>query len=120
MSIPDQEFDLVDTGACFSAVKVKVGVKCLTFKTDSFEKTSIQFQKKLFDGRDRLSLCVEHEESLETEETCNLGHVHTTSKKVPKKFAWISLDWEHVDQLIEWLQSGSWSENRRKYASRQD
>jgi hypothetical protein len=40
---------------------------------------------------------------------CNLGHDHEIEKK-EREYRWFHIPWEHVESLIEWLQSGKWNQ----------
>lgn len=40
---------------------------------------------------------------------CNLGHDHEIEKK-EREYRWFHIPWEHVESLIEWLQTGTWRE----------
>ncbi len=42
-------------------------------------------------------------------ERCDLGHTHVKSK-LEKHYEAFHLDWSHVEQLIEWIQRGTWSQ----------
>lgn len=89
----------------------KVQPKTLVFKEEDkfgqafkFEKTSSGASNKF------LEIKLEWEKIVS--ERCNLGHQHERSEGKENRI--FSLDWHHVDSLIEWLQKGSWSPKIKK------
>lgn len=92
----------------WTAHKVSVGKKRLCF-TNGYE-TIFRLEKKNFMG-DGLELHVTI--PVKEEKRCDLGHVHI-NKDQKKEYHGMTLNWEHVEQLIEWMKEGSWSEMKPK------
>lgn len=94
--------------------RVRIGKQSLTFyqqlngKHESYagNDTRITFKKRNFNGTE-LEFHVEWNEF--QYERCSLGHLHQKSK-IEREFKTFHIAWEYVEQLIEWLQLGSWTE----------
>jgi hypothetical protein len=114
----DRELVLKHGPSFKDVVKVKVGKKTLTFFANDGKlhedyqgrNSRLTLTKRNFHGAPSIEFMVEWNEY--EYKRCDQGHNHQ-SKKIEKKFSWHDLEWEYVEQLIEWLQLGSWTEVNR-------
>ncbi len=114
----DRELALKHGPSFMDVVKIKVGKKTLTlFANDGAlhedyqgKNSRLTLQKSNHNGE---SLRFTFEWNEYEYARCNLGHNHQ-SKKLEKKFLWHDLDWQYVEQLIDWLQLGTWREIQGK------
>ena len=89
-------------------VKIRMSKKKLCLISNHDE---IQFQKKYYEKQDGLEIATVSRKYVT--ERCNLGHNHT--KPGPDEvWAFMGIPWPHVDTLVEWLQLGPWSKQRKK------
>jgi choline kinase len=94
-----------------STTKVKVGQKTLTISNDA-GKDKITFSKRAHNAlKDELGIETVRQEIVY--EQCSLGHRHEKSKK-ENVYQWFRMDWQHVESLVEWLNSGSWTAVRTR------
>jgi len=92
----------------WAAYKIKLGKN--TIRITNGADDDFTFKKRHFIG-DGLELICTYKPR-ETKQ-CDLGHFHVI-KKEEKKYIHSTLSWQHVEQLIEWLNHGSWSQLNRK------
>lgn len=108
-------------GPCHQAVvKVKETKRSLIFFDDDLKKHpdyhstehKLKFEKKCSaEQGDRLSIVCEFYTF--TYKKCELGHLHQDVKS-KWQYEAFSLQWEHVENLISWLEQGSWKKIRVK------
>lgn len=109
-----QEIELEPHSQYFGAItKIKVGPKSLTIGS-RFKDGQIKFQKRTgYDG-ETLEICATYQDTVWEDEKCNLGETHRIKKSGEFHMVDITIPWEMVDQLIEWLQLGSWKQVRKQ------
>jgi hypothetical protein len=90
-----------DSGSSWDVNGVRVGKYKLTFLTKSY-RTQVTFQKRKM-GRQFLEITMKFPKV----KKCDMGHEHFVGHE--EKYEFLSIDWEHIDQLIEWLNHGSFS-----------
>lgn len=105
----DRELALKHGPAMRDAHKVQVTPKTLKIITN-YRDEGFKFTKTNGWG-DELSIHAEWNEI--KYQRCSLGHDHEIEKK-ERHWHTVDLAWEHVEQLIEWLQLGSWTEVKGK------
>lgn len=109
----DRELALKHGPSFMDCVIVKIGKKSLQFLANERKihqdyvgrDERITFKKRSQDSA--LNICVEWNEFTYT--TCNHGHTHQSSK-MKREYKSFDIDWEYMNQLIEWIQLGSWTE----------
>lgn len=113
-----REMSLNHGPAYCDATLARVSKKTLVFMLDKDRMhedyrghdTKIQFQKSNNNG-ESLEICVSWNEFKHAK--CDMGHTHQIDKK-ERQYKPFHLDWSHIDQLIEWIQLGTWSEMNGK------
>lgn len=94
-----------------SCAEIRVGVKKVSL-TDSRKQTSISFQRGISHlGRPDFQIMTKGTKIIH--DVCSMGHSHETSRK-DTEFGWITLSWEHAEQLMEWFKEGNWIEVRER------
>lgn len=116
-TLAEEEFDrelALKHGPFFGAShKVKIGKKVLSFESDNWYGVKVKFEKGVSHGPSAESLTITCEWEEKKTAKCSLGHDHVIEKK-ERQWKYADIQWEYVEQLIEWLQSGSWSQIQRK------
>ena len=123
MELHDEELDrrLIDLNhgpALCDLVKASIGKKVITFTRNESHihadykgrDERISFSKSSLNG-ESLNFKIEWNEF--EIKRCDLGHFHQ-SRLEKREYKSFSLDWSHVEQLIEWIQLGSWSQSNQK------
>jgi hypothetical protein len=103
--------------------KVRVSKKVLTmylpeWKDGQYERITFQKSDSKPFGT-RLEITAAHHKMVSCGhevKKCDLGHEHNieVKKQFEYKHVMISMRWEDVERLIEWLQLGSWKDLRNK------
>lgn len=102
----EREIALTPGPAFMDVAKVKVSKKALTLTTKDLHRSgqpSIQFLKK---SRGLSITCSWYEFKYKK---CELGHDHRVGG-CEKEFQFFHLPDEHIEQLVEWLTNGTWSQ----------
>jgi hypothetical protein len=119
----DRELALNHGPAFCDVDRVKVGPRQITFfwpdngchEDYKGHKTRLTIEKSSCNGE---SLAFELQWNEFTYEKCSLGHTNQ-KETIERMYKPFHLDWSHVEQLIEWIQLGSWKEIRNQRNSSQ-
>ena len=109
----DRELALKHSQFYGSSHKVKIGKKVLCFEGSEWYGRKLKFEKGVSHGQSGESLTITCEWEEKKTQRCSMGHDHVVEKK-ERHWDYADIQWEYVEQLIEWLQSGSWSQIQRK------
>lgn len=90
------------------SVRARVSKKTLSFIDAGDRQKTITFTKRHSVQRgETLEIETRHKEIVY--EKCSLGHQHQKSER-QLSYEWWTIEWDHIERLIEWLQHGSWPE----------
>lgn len=122
MNTKEQEIDLsAEHGWQLS--KIRVGKKVLSLQAKGFgplHSERVSFQKKSSDYFGEYieirGETTKQESPTIEKKVCSLGHEHDVRVRKPKEYisASVSVPWEYVTALIEWLETGNWAQVRKK------
>lgn len=109
-----REIDVAPSSGFYAAtVKIQISRKKLSFIGKDGGR--IEFQKLACkEYGDRLDIFASGRRTTTTVRTCDLGHRHEERKEGDYQAVYAQIDYEMVEQLIEWLQLGSWTEVRKQ------
>lgn len=105
-----EELQRIEKGPYFAVTKVSAKQKIIAFETEDGER--IVFERGVRQrGLDDLT--IKMVKLVRTTVKCSLGHEHYTGV-IEHEYHRAHLEWSHVEALIEWVQSGSWSQVRER------
>jgi len=111
----DREIMLEHGPSLYDVDRIKVSTKSLTMYQPKGRRhpdwgdvdETLTFTKSNLNGQASLKTVVQWNEF--QVDICNKGHRHLSNQS-RKRHEIFDLDWQYVDQLIEWLNLGSWRE----------
>jgi len=104
-----REMHLRNGGVTTKTHQIKVGKKTFSI-VSHWKEATLRMEKRVNGSEQYLGIALET--TRKVMQRCELGHDHVV-KTNKDEWHFFELPWEHIDNFIEWLQLGSYSEVAR-------